>query len=110
MSETRQVMWSWVLMLLSEGIASVAVGVACFFCLPDSPVTARWLRPEEARFLELNHVSTRGARVAHEDGKKKGTRWTVIWQVLTDGQLYLQAIVFASNSVPNYGLKVSGAP
>jgi hypothetical protein len=85
--------WRWIFLL--EGI----------LLLPDSPVTARWLEPDEARFLELMHVSSRGAKFSHEGEKDKKHHWKTLWQVLCDKQLYLQALVFASNSVPNYGLK-----
>jgi hypothetical protein len=90
---------------LLEGIASVLVGVMCFFALPDSPAHAkRWLSADEARFLELEHHRTRGIKVKSEDGKKR-FNWKALWAVLTDWQLYLQAMCFMSNSVPNYGLK-----
>lgn len=95
--------WRWIFLL--EGILSVVVGASCFFLLPDSPETASWLKPEESRFLELMHVSSRGSKLAHDGEKKKKHHWKTLWQVLCDKQLYLQALVFASNSVPNYGLK-----
>ena len=36
--------------------------------------------------------------VDEETGKTK-FQWSVVWQVVTDWQLYLQAIVFMSNAV-----------
>jgi hypothetical protein len=95
--------WRWIFLL--EGILSVVVGVSCFFLLPDSPGTASWLKPDESRFLELMHISSRGAKTTHDGEKDKKHHWKTLWQVLSDKQLYLQALVFASNSVPNYGLK-----
>lgn len=96
-----------VLLLLTvkqiEGIASVVVGVATFFFLPDSPKHAKWLKPDEARFLELSHISTRGVKA--KETTNKGFQWGVLWSIFTDWQLYLQMLVFMSNSVPNYGLK-----
>lgn len=84
----------------------MVVGISCFFLLPDNPSSSSWLRPDEARFLNLSHIFTRGP-VANHDGeaKKKGNHWKTLWQVLTDKQLYFQSLVFMSNSVPNYGLK-----
>lgn len=86
-----------------EGIASVAVGVLTFFALPDSPkYGSKWLKPDEIKFLELSHVSTRGVKATKT---QKGFQWSVLWSILTDWQLYLQTLVFMSNAVPNYGLK-----
>ena len=67
-----------------------------------STYAAKWLKPDEIRFLELSHRSTRGV-VSKE--AKKGFQWKVVWSILTDWQLYLQCLIFMSNSVPNYGLK-----
>lgn len=92
---------------LIEGIASVLVGVLCFFTLPDSPSHARWLTNDEAKFLELSHIAYRGIKATvQQDGvKKKWVNIEILKQVLCDWQLYLQAVLYWSNSVPNYGLK-----
>ncbi|KAH7410111.1 major facilitator superfamily domain-containing protein [Phaeosphaeria sp. MPI-PUGE-AT-0046c] len=100
--------WRWIFIL--EGIATVAMGVAVFFLLPDSPEHAagHWLTNDEARFLRLTHIVTRGMkreRRVNVDGKKERVKWGVIGQVAKDWQIYLQAMIFASNAVPNYGLK-----
>jgi len=96
--------WRWIFII--EGIASVALGVLTFLMLPDSPITARWLKPDESRFLELSHIATRGIKTnAKIDGEKKKFNWPVLKEVVKDWQLYLQALVFWSNVVPNYGLK-----
>jgi hypothetical protein len=100
--------WRWIFIL--EGIATVAMGVAVFFLLPDSPdhAAGRWLTHDEARFLRLSHIHTRGLkreRRINADGKKEKVKWGVLGQVAKDWQIYLQAMIFASNAVPNYGLK-----
>lgn len=99
--------WRWIFII--EGLASVLIGAMCFFTLPDSPSRAKWLSPDEARFLNIIHVLHRGRRekevFIEGTNKKKPFNWHVLKQVLTDWQLYLQAIVFMSNAVPNYGLK-----
>ncbi|KXT09413.1 hypothetical protein AC579_8437 [Pseudocercospora musae] len=101
--------WRWIFIL--EGILSVVLGAVCFFALPDSPTTAKWLTPEESRFLELSHIAYRGVKTTDKmrnlDGtkEKRKINWSVLKQVVADWQLYLQAIVFWSNCVPNYGLK-----
>ncbi|KAJ4359015.1 hypothetical protein N0V95_002551 [Ascochyta clinopodiicola] len=100
--------WRWIFII--EGIATVLMGVAVFWLLPDSPdhAVGRWLTEDEARFLRLNNIATRGIkkkRSVNADGKKERVRWGVFGQVAKDWQIYLQAMIFASNAVPNYGLK-----
>jgi MFS family permease len=100
--------WRWIFIL--EGIATVAMGVGVFFLLPDSPdhAAGRWLTYNEAKFLRLTNIVTRGLkreRRVNADGKKERVKWGVIGQVAKDWQIYLQAMIFASNAVPNYGLK-----
>jgi hypothetical protein len=86
------------------------MGVGVFFLLPDSPdhAAGRWLTYDEAKFLRLTNIVTRGLkreRRVNADGKKERVKWGVIGQVAKDWQIYLQAMIFASNAVPNYGLK-----
>jgi hypothetical protein len=87
------------------------MGVAVFWLLPDSPdhAVGRWLTQDEARFLRLSNIVTRGVpkkRGVNADGKKERVRWGIFGQVAKDWQIYLQAMIFASNAVPNYGLKL----
>ncbi|KAF2029114.1 MFS general substrate transporter, partial [Setomelanomma holmii] len=66
------------------------------------------LTHDEARFLRLNHIVTRGMmckRKVNRDGKKERVKWSILGQVSRAWQIYLQAMIFASNAVPNYGLK-----
>ncbi|KAK5104619.1 hypothetical protein LTS08_002510 [Lithohypha guttulata] len=98
--------WRWIFII--EGIVSVIIGAGCFLLLPDTPsLSSRWLKPDEIRFLNLKFQATRGsARDELAEKKPRSTpRGSVVMQVLTDKHLYLQALVFMSNSVPNYGLK-----
>ena len=71
--------------------------MACFFLLPDTPsLSGRWLKPEEQRFLNLIHHATRGShieRLAEDKSTKNKFNWAVLWQVMSDKHLYLQALV-----------------
>lgn len=42
--------WRWLYFL--EALPSIALGVVCFFYLPDRPANARWLTPGERDWLE----------------------------------------------------------
>jgi MFS family permease len=98
--------WRWIFIL--EGLLSTAFGVSAFFLLPDTPLlSGRWLSEREQRYISLLHYATRGGGAAGSDStnaegeKKTKFNWKVIRQVLTDRNLYLQAVVFASNTIPN---------
>lgn len=87
-------------------------GIGTFFMLPDTPaLSSRWLTDSEARYLMLMNQATRGSNAARaqnagaEPERKKKFNWKAIKAMLTDQHIYLQAIVFASNSIPNNGLK-----
>jgi len=92
--------WRWIFIL--EGIASVLIGVMCFFCLPDSPALSKWLNPAEVRFLELMHDVTRG-RMASET--KKANKRETLKTVVKDWQLYVHAFIFNGVGIPLYGVK-----
>jgi len=101
--------WRWIFLL--EGLATIVTGVAVFWSFPDSPERAagRWLTHEEARFLRLNNTLTRGVKspkTANAQSKKERFKWNLLKQVAKDWQIYLQAMVLASNVVPLHGLKL----
>lgn len=94
--------WRWIFIL--EGLATVLAGVMTFFCLIDSPESStRWLDADEIRYLQLRHISHNGRKT--EDGEKKSVDWKILRSVLTDWQIYLQALIYWSNTVPNNALK-----
>lgn len=87
---------------------SVVCGVVAFIFLPDTPsLSGRWLSPDERRFLNLMHWATRGDnRQAVDEGReKRHFSWAIVRQVVGDPHLYLQALIQASNTVPNNGFK-----
>lgn len=94
--------WRWIFIL--EGIASAIAGIATFFLLVDTPALSSWLTPEECRYLQLRQFAVQGnnARVREAE---KSRKWEIAKSVICDWQLYLQALVYCSNTVPNYGMK-----
>lgn len=104
--------WAWIFIL--EGILTVLLGVASFWLLPDSPAASgRWLAEPEIKYLNLMYRKFRGIR--REDMKKsispeekaehRKQKMKVLFSVLTDWQIFLQAMIFMASSVPTYALK-----
>ncbi len=60
----------WILIL--QGMASVLIGISCFFFPPDSPSLSKWLEPDEVRLLCLLYHATRGR--IQMDKQKADTR------------------------------------
>ncbi|KAF0327783.1 major facilitator superfamily transporter [Colletotrichum asianum] len=93
--------WRWIFIL--EGLATVLIGVMCFFFLVDSPVLSKWLDPEEIRFLELRQQARRVVRP--NEFRDHHFDKHAFLSVLTDWKIYLLILANWSNAVPNYALK-----
>ncbi|CAH0046591.1 unnamed protein product [Clonostachys solani] len=94
--------WRWIFIL--EGIASVIAGIMTFFFLIDTPSLSPWLTPDEKKYLELRQLAVQGNSMRAREAEKS-RKWEILRSVLTDWQIYLQALVYWSNTVPNYGMK-----
>ncbi|KAE9571599.1 putative transporter [Colletotrichum fructicola] len=93
--------WRWIFIL--EGLATVLIGVMCFFFLVDSPALSKWLDPEEVRFLELRQQARRVVRP--NEFRDHHFDKHAFLSVLTDWKIYLLILANWSNAVPNYALK-----
>ncbi|KAH7130898.1 major facilitator superfamily domain-containing protein [Dactylonectria macrodidyma] len=92
--------WRWIFLL--EGLATVVLGVACFFLLIDTPaLSTRWLEPEEIRYLELSMFIKQGGGYREESS----VRWKDIKMVLTNWRIYVQAYFLICQSALSYGIK-----
>ncbi|KAL4943532.1 hypothetical protein BDV06DRAFT_210938 [Aspergillus oleicola] len=92
--------WRWIFIL--EGLATVVIGVACFFMLIDTPaLSSRWLEPDEIQYLELSMFIKQGGRVEHE----KSFKWKDLMMVLTNWRVYMQAWFLFAQSALSYGTK-----
>ncbi|KAI8239720.1 hypothetical protein K4K55_001519 [Colletotrichum sp. SAR 10_96] len=95
--------WRWIFII--EGIASAVAGVATFFLLIDTPaLSTRWLDADERKYLELRQYAVQGNSIRVKEAEKT-RKWEILRSVLLDWQLYLQALVYWSNTVPNFGMK-----
>ncbi|KAL6231499.1 hypothetical protein BDW75DRAFT_247851 [Aspergillus navahoensis] len=94
--------WRWIFIL--EGIATVVLGVLCFFLLIDSPrKSGKWLEPEEIRYLELQHFIKEGGHFKEEEEKK--TNWKDIKATILNWRMYLLAFILLAQSACSYGTK-----
>lgn len=86
--------WQW--MFLLEGLPIVLLGATAFFLLPDNPVTARWLEPEQTKWLT--------DRLAAE--KQGPTQRPPLWKVLLDGRVLLLSLAYAASSSASNSLSL----
>ncbi|RYP66377.1 hypothetical protein DL769_006039 [Monosporascus sp. CRB-8-3] len=92
--------WRWIFII--EGLATVALGIACFFLLIDTPaLSTRWLESEEIRFLELSMFIKQGGKFHEESGVK----WRDLKMVLMNWRVYVQSYFLLCQSALSYGTK-----
>ncbi|KAI4845432.1 major facilitator superfamily transporter [Aureobasidium sp. EXF-8845] len=90
--------WQWLFIL--QGAVTFVIAVVGFFCLPDTPLTTRWLTPEE-RILAHS-------RIAADTVEKKGDTsiWVGLKQASSDPVVWLFALMahlhLAANGFKNF--------
>ncbi|KAH9206950.1 putative MFS allantoate transporter [Leptodontidium sp. 2 PMI_412] len=85
----------WQVIFLFLGLLTVLVGITFFFVLPDSPLSAGFLSPEE-KALHAEHLRGNEQGIGSNIFKKEQ-----FWEALTDINTWLYAFwVFAAN-IPN---------
>lgn len=77
--------WRWLFFL--EALPSIALGVVCFFHLPDRPADARWLAPAERDWLD--------SALACDASQADGDHWRAVAdpRVLTLGVAYFGVVL-----------------
>lgn len=92
--------WAWIFLL--EGMATVLIGCACFFVMPDTPaLSGKWLNDDERRYLMIQTAVKEGVNQLNE--KADSFKWTALFDLVTDYKLYLQAWILFTASVCAYG-------
>ncbi|KAM0548786.1 hypothetical protein ACHAPJ_009782 [Fusarium lateritium] len=92
--------WRWIFII--EGLATVVVGSLCFWLLPDSPETAKFLKPEERQFLCDRLRNDAGTKTGHVDLKDK-FHWPTIQSALFDWKIWAAVIIYWGNTISIYG-------
>ena len=83
--------WQWLFIL--EGIPAVIAGVVVLFKLPDGPQDARWLEPEERRWLATT--------LEAEERRRDRGDWRT---ALKDRRVLLFALLYFTMVINVYGL------
>lgn len=81
--------WRWIFIL--EGMFTVLVGVLVFFILPDSPATARFLTPEERKFMSErleNDTGSSGGKISQDEK----FQWKFLWRAALDWKIWMAAL------------------
>lgn len=78
--------WRW--MFLLEGVVTFAVGLLGFWLLPDTPLTTRWLSPDER---DLAHLRMERDRV--ETGPLETTSFEGLKQAVRDPRAWLFSLM-----------------
>ncbi|KAI6041667.1 MFS nicotinic acid transporter Tna1 [Pisolithus marmoratus] len=87
--------WSWIFII--QGLATIVICLVAAFVLVDYPDTAKFLSPEEKRFVEQQ-------RMLDIEDDEEGTVTRRILSAFTDWQVWAMAFVLMSLSVPVYGI------
>jgi ACS family tartrate transporter-like MFS transporter len=85
--------WKW--LFLVEGLPSLVLGVAVLRVLPEGPRQARWLRPQELRWLEARLEAER-AEAPHDRAS--------LARALADPRVLLLALAYFTSALGGYGL------
>ncbi|KAI1855616.1 hypothetical protein JX266_000481 [Neoarthrinium moseri] len=89
--------WQW--LMLAEAIATIVVGFAIWFLLPDFPETASWLSDREKAFIQAR-LPPNAPRAAEQN-----FNWGEIVQSLKDIRLWLFTLVWAFYTVGTSGVR-----
>ncbi|WP_457797965.1 MFS transporter [Methylocystis sp. S23] len=82
--------WRWLYFL--EALPSMLLGVVCFFYLPDRPGDARWLEPDERRWL--------AAALAREEPAREANHW----RALANPRILILGVAYFGVVMALYGL------
>ncbi|KAK4574704.1 hypothetical protein LTR86_001545 [Recurvomyces mirabilis] len=95
---------SWRLLFLVEGFPACLVAVWAYWWIPDSPQTARWLKPRERKIatLRMRKETTSSTATGEKPTSKLDSmprhkrkfRWSEVLRTLKDPKAYLTASMF----------------
>jgi MFS family permease len=84
--------WRWLFIL--QGVATFLVAIVGYFCLPDFPLTTKWLTPEERQLaharMEEDTVGNKGATSVWQ-GLRQATTDPCVWLFAFMAHMHLAA-------------------
>ncbi|PNS18579.1 High-affinity nicotinic acid transporter [Sphaceloma murrayae] len=83
----------WRIMFIMLGCVTVAIGLATYFLVPESPMKASWMSEAEKSAL-LEHLSSNKTGVVNTKFKA-----SQVWDLLTDPQTYLMNLMLLLLSI-----------
>ncbi|KAG8533878.1 uncharacterized protein KY384_001619 [Bacidia gigantensis] len=85
---------SWRIMFLVVGVVTIFIGIAAYWAMPDSPMTAKFLSTDEKVAL-LEHVSVNQTGV-----RNKYFKVTHLLEIFTDVQIWLFVVITILAALP----------
>lgn len=87
----------------TEGLITTALGLAVPFVLIDTAAGSKWLDDDEKKYIRIvmREQDVEGSKASDDD-----ISWKNFKQVVGDWQLWVHTIIYWSNTVPNYSMKV----
>ncbi|BBL79845.1 MFS transporter [Rubrobacter xylanophilus] len=86
----------WQFLFLAEGIPAILLGFVVLAYLPDGPAQARWLEPEERRWLEET--------LERENEIKRTHGEHTLRRAMTNGRVWLLSLVYFGIVTSLYGI------
>jgi ACS family tartrate transporter-like MFS transporter len=86
--------WKW--LFLVEALPSILLGVAVFLRLPKTPRDAKWLRPDQLKWLE--------DRLGSERAVVEAGHQMTLKQAFTDPRVLLLCLIYVTQVIGGYGL------
>ncbi|KAF4978625.1 hypothetical protein FZEAL_5028 [Fusarium zealandicum] len=90
--------WAWIFIL--EGIATVIVGLFCWWMVFDWPDTARFLSPEDRIRVQRRLILDRQGRIAEDFDKR------YIWAAMKDWKTYVYMVIYMGSLCPLYAFSL----
>ncbi|PSK35935.1 hypothetical protein B9Z65_5750 [Elsinoe australis] len=90
--------WAWIFII--EGIATVLIGIAAYWFIPNWPTTAKFLSDNERSYLTARLEADSDAT------NNEAFNWGNVVQCLKDPKCWLYGLVFHTLSLPLYTLSL----